>query len=146
MVSLRIFPLLLAVVALCGCSPAMATADAGIISDSGITDFDNGSLDAGAPAVLLGLRHLESQDGACFTGTIDDARIYGSALTVDQIARPGTMVSGNVTFSDGQSAGWYLDQTGRLGLAAEDKTYRPPPADIAEFQTLLQNELAKLGL
>lgn len=68
------------------------------------------------------------------------------SLTVDHIARPGTMVSGNVTFSDGQSAGWYLDQTGRLGLAAEDKTYRPPPADIAEFQTLLQNELAKLGL
>lgn len=68
------------------------------------------------------------------------------SLTVDQIARPGTMVSGNVTFSDGKGAGWYLDQTGRLGLAAEDKTYRPPPADIAEFQTLLQSELAKLGI
>lgn len=68
------------------------------------------------------------------------------SLTVDQIARPGTMVSGNVTFSDGKSAGWYLDQSGRLGLAAEDKTYRPPPADIAEFQTLLQSELAKLGI
>ena len=68
------------------------------------------------------------------------------SVSVDQIARPGTMVSGRVTFSDGKSAGWHLDQMGRLGLVAEDKTYRPPPEDIAEFQTQLQNELAKLGL
>ena len=68
------------------------------------------------------------------------------SVSVDQIARPGTMVSGSVTFSDGKTAGWHLDQMGRLGLVAEDKTYRPPPADIAEFQTQLQIELAKLGL
>ena len=68
------------------------------------------------------------------------------SVTVDHLAQPGTMVSGRVTFSDGKSAGWHLDQMGRLGLVAEDKTYRPPPADIAEFQTQLQNELAKLGL
>src|SRR4051812_42908039 len=36
------------------------------------------------------------------------------SLNVDQIARPGTMVSGQVTFSDGKTAGWYFDQTGRL--------------------------------
>ena len=40
----------------------------------------------------------------------------GVSLTVDQIARPGAVVSGKVTFSDGQKADWYMDQTGRLGM------------------------------
>src|SRR5271154_1589935 len=34
------------------------------------------------------------------------------SVGVDQIARPGAIVSGKVTFSDGQTAEWYLDQTG----------------------------------
>lgn len=67
------------------------------------------------------------------------------SVSVDQIARAGAMVSGKVTFSDGKSAEWYLDQYGRLGLAAADKNYRPPQQDIAEFQTELQSQLAKLG-
>jgi hypothetical protein len=37
------------------------------------------------------------------------------SVTVDRLARPGALVSGNVTFSDGNSAQWYLDQTGGLG-------------------------------
>ncbi|MBN8246819.1 MAG: LamG domain-containing protein [Verrucomicrobia bacterium] len=37
-------------------------------------------------AVVIGLRHLEAQDGACLAGSIDDARIYGTALTAAQIA------------------------------------------------------------
>src|SRR5438034_1897440 len=37
----------------------------------------------------------------------------GVSVDVDQIARPGAVVSGKVTFSDGQKADWYLDQTGR---------------------------------
>ena len=40
----------------------------------------------------------------------------GVGVTVDSIARPGTVVSGSVTFTDGNIAEWYLDQTGRLGL------------------------------
>src|SRR6185503_14357398 len=36
------------------------------------------------------------------------------AVTVDALARPGSMVSGSVTFSDGQSAIWHLDQFGRM--------------------------------
>ena len=38
------------------------------------------------------------------------------SVTVDQLARPGAIVSGKVAFSDGQAADWYLDQTGRLGV------------------------------
>ena len=68
------------------------------------------------------------------------------SVAVDQIARPGAMVSGKVTFSDGQSAEWYLDQYGRLGLVAAQQGYRPPQEDIAEFQMALDKELVRLGL
>lgn len=68
------------------------------------------------------------------------------SVTVDQLARAGALVSGKVTFTDGQSAEWYLDQTGRLGLAPMAQGYRPPQADIAEFQRLLQEELARMGM
>jgi hypothetical protein len=67
------------------------------------------------------------------------------SLTVDTIARPGTMVSGSVTFSDGKKAAWYLDQTGRLGVVPEEQGYRPPEGDVEKFQAQLDRELAKLG-
>ncbi len=67
------------------------------------------------------------------------------SLTVDQIAQPGTIVSGGVTFSDGKSAVWYLDQTGRLGVTPGEQGYRPPEGDVEEFQIMLDRELQKLG-
>ncbi len=67
------------------------------------------------------------------------------AVTVDQIAQPGTLVSGGVTFSDGAQAKWYLDQTGRLGLVAKQAGYKPSPGDIQQFQAALEREMAKLG-
>lgn len=66
-------------------------------------------------------------------------------LTVDTVTQPGALVSGGVTFSDGQTATWYLDQMGRLGLAAKKPGYRPSPADLEDFQIELQTELQKLG-
>ena len=69
----------------------------------------------------------------------------GVAVSVDQIARPGAIVSGQVTFSDGNSAAWYLDQTGRLGLVPEQAGYRPPAADLQKFQQELDVELRKTG-
>jgi hypothetical protein len=89
-------------------------------------------------AKTLEPEELEPEDIAAKTGT-------GVSVTVDQLARPGAMVSGKVTFSDGKSAEWYLDQYGRLGLAGQEKGYRPPAADLADFQTELQSQLAKLG-
>ena len=69
----------------------------------------------------------------------------GVSVVVDQIARPGAIVSGKVTFSDGKTAEWYLDQMGRLGLAPAEKGYKPSAADVQVFQTQLQNELARMG-
>ena len=69
----------------------------------------------------------------------------GVSVKVDQIARPGAIVSGSVTFSDGKGADWYLDQMGRLGLSPKEQGYKPSAADLQVFQMQLQNELAKLG-
>ena len=67
------------------------------------------------------------------------------SLTADTIARPGTVVSGTVTFSDGKTATWYLDQTGRLGVVPVEEGYRPPSADVQEFQLLLDQQLQRMG-
>ncbi len=67
------------------------------------------------------------------------------SVSVDQITRPGAMISGNVTFSDGQIADWYLDQTGRLGLVPKVAGYKPTAEDVKNFQLALQQEIAKLG-
>jgi len=67
------------------------------------------------------------------------------SVTVDQITRPGSIVSGKVTFSDGQAADWYLDQMGRLGVVPKQQGYKPAAADVQDFQIALQQEMAKLG-
>lgn len=67
------------------------------------------------------------------------------SIGVDQIARPGAVVSGKVTFSDGQQADWYLDQTGRLGVVPAVQGYKPSATDVQQFQTALQEELQRAG-
>ena len=70
----------------------------------------------------------------------------GVSMTVDNIARPPAVVSGKVTFSDGQTADWYLDQTGRLGVVPKVTGYKPTAADVQQFQAALQTELARMGI
>jgi hypothetical protein len=79
--------------------------------------------------------------------TEGDAPKTGGSVSVqiDKIARPGAVVSGKVTFSDGNGAEWYFDQMGRLGLVPQTPGYRPPAADLREFQSLLDAELSKMG-
>jgi hypothetical protein len=69
----------------------------------------------------------------------------GVSVIVDHLAKPGALVSGKVTFSDGQVAEWYLDQTGRLGVVPKQTGYKPSAGDVQSFQTALQAEIAKLG-
>jgi hypothetical protein len=66
-------------------------------------------------------------------------------VNVDQITKPGAIISGKVTFSDGQTADWYLDQTGRLGVVPKVQGYKPSASDVQDFQLALQQEVAKLG-
>jgi hypothetical protein len=74
-----------------------------------------------------------------------DAVTSGVSVTVDQVTRPGSLVSGKVKFSDGKTAEWYLDQMGRLGLVPKEQGYKPSQDDLMDFQAELQNELARLG-
>jgi hypothetical protein len=80
-------------------------------------------------------------------GAMDQATGAGGnvSVTVDALARPGALVSGSVRFSDGQTATWYLDQMGRLGLLPAQQGYRPSPADLQSFQQALETELSRIG-
>lgn len=71
------------------------------------------------------------------TGTVE--------VTMDSLALPGALVSGKVTFSDGESAIWMLDQMGRPGLDPDTPGYRPSQEDIMEFQTQLRSLLQRSG-
>lgn len=70
----------------------------------------------------------------------------GVNVTVDQLTRPGSLVSGKVKFSDGKTAEWLLDQACRLAVVPTQKGYKPSPDDVQDFQVALQQELQKLGL
>lgn len=63
------------------------------------------------------------------------------SVSMDNVTLPGAMVSGKVTFSDGESAVWMIDSSGRPGLDPDTPGYRPSQEDIAEFQTQLQSLL-----
>ena len=69
----------------------------------------------------------------------------GVVLDMDHLALPGALVSGSVTFSDGETAVWMIDQTGRMGLDPDTAGYRPSPEDITQFQEKLRNLLEKGG-
>lgn len=68
------------------------------------------------------------------------------STTMDTLTLPGALVSGKVTFSDGETAIWMLDQTGRPGLDPDTPGYRPAQEDILEFQKQLRDLIQKSGL
>ncbi|HET7536407.1 MAG TPA: hypothetical protein VFJ90_08130 [Candidatus Didemnitutus sp.] len=69
----------------------------------------------------------------------------GVSVELDRIMRPGTVVSGSVTFSDGVSGKWALDQYGRLMLETGQKGYQPSQPDVQAFQRELQAQLQRQG-
>jgi len=66
-------------------------------------------------------------------------------VSMDALMRPGALVSGDVTFSDGTKAHWLLDQMGRLGLEGAPANYQPSGEDVQAFQVELQKLLAAKG-
>jgi hypothetical protein len=68
------------------------------------------------------------------------------AVSIDQITRPNALISGKVTFSDGQKAEWSLDTMGRLGLNPDTPGYRPNQEDVMAFQMELQRAARQAGL
>ena len=72
--------------------------------------------------------------------------VSAPTVTIDALMLPGTIASGDVTFSDGKTGKWYLDQMGRLGLGNLPEGYRPSPTDAALFQQQLMGLLQARGL
>lgn len=101
-----------------------------------------------APAPTAGTSPVEgSAEAVADPFGATDAPVGGGVeVTVDAVTRPGMVVSGRVKFSDGQGGTWYVDQYGRPGLVPDTKGYRPPNADLQQFQVALERELMKLGL
>ena len=63
------------------------------------------------------------------------------SVTLDQVARPGAMVSGTVTFSDGMKALWLIDEMGRPSIDPDQPGYQPSEADLVSFQAELKGLL-----
>jgi hypothetical protein len=92
---------------------------------------------AGMPESDLDDAPVDSDAGSAGSGNV--------RVDVDRLTRPGTVVSGTVTFSDGKSGKWGLDQMGRLVFEAPEEGYRPTDADLQEFQKELSLQLQKKG-
>ncbi|HCJ11890.1 MAG: hypothetical protein A2Y14_00105 [Verrucomicrobia bacterium GWF2_51_19] len=67
----------------------------------------------------------------------------GVFVSIDKVQRPGTMLSGSVTFSDKMTATWQIDATGRIALAPASQGYRPSETDLQVFQQHIQSELQR---
>jgi hypothetical protein len=64
-------------------------------------------------------------------------------VSVDKVSLiPGALASGSVTFSDGVTGNWVVDQYGRPGFTKISKDgYRPTPADAQAFMQQLSASL-----
>jgi hypothetical protein len=80
---------------------------------------------------------------------LDDLPVGESNVTVnvDNVTLiPGALASGSVTFSDGVTGKWVVDQYGRPGFTEVSKPgYRPSPGDAQAFMQELSMALQKRG-
>ena len=66
-------------------------------------------------------------------------------ISVDEVPPAGAIISGRVTFSDGVTVQWFMDQQGRFGMRGPAPGYQPPAADIPAFQAELDTILQQSG-
>lgn len=73
--------------------------------------------------------------------------VGGISLTIDKVTLlPGALASGTVTFSDGVTGKWVVDNYGRPGFTEVSQPgYRPSPADAQAFMQELSAALQKRG-
>lgn len=75
----------------------------------------------------------------------DGALSANVSVSLDRVMRPGAMVSGDVTFSDGNKGKWLIDQYGRFGLDPDTPGHQPSATDMQAFQLKLRDELRRHG-
>ncbi len=87
---------------------------------------------AAKPAAELAEESVAQEDGGVPGKT---------TVTVSKLVRPGAAMSGEVVFSSGAKAEWFLDAMGRLGLNPAPGSERPDEQDLRDFQLELQRKL-----
>ena len=88
-----------------------------------------------------------ANDPSAEADSLDEApssEASGVSVEVDKVMRPGALASGDVTFPDGETLQWQLDQFGRLAVTPKEG-YQPSEDNIMAFQQQLQVELRKAG-
>ncbi len=116
---------------------------------SGVSDQGSGVRDQGSETENQE-PGTENQEPGTENQELDDdgytpPDMEGGNVTVelDRVVRAGAIASGSVTFSDGVTGSWYVDQMGRLGITKVSKPgYQPSREDIEAFQMELQAKLA----
>ena len=86
---------------------------------------------------------LPPDDAAPADAPADDGKAAPrgrTTVTIDQLARPGFLATGGVSFGSGASGNWCLDQMGRLMF--EKLEGKPDRQDLQEFQLELQRMFA----
>jgi len=75
------------------------------------------------------------------------AGVSNVSVAVDKVTLiPGALASGTVTFSDGTTGKWIVDQHGRPGFTEVSKPgFRPTPADGQAFMQELSRALQQRG-
>ena len=63
-----------------------------------------------------------------------------TVVEISKLVRPGTALSGTVTFRSGSTAEWYVDSYGRLGIE-NLRGEQPTEEDVRDFQVELQKQL-----
>lgn len=77
--------------------------------------------------------------------SVDQQGATKVTVSIDELVIPGAMVSGKVTFSDGKTATWLIDNMAQLGIEPTEAGYRPSAADIQSFQQQLREMMRKKG-
>jgi hypothetical protein len=119
-----------------------------LVIDLGISVRDRKSPPSAARTPVATAANAQPDtDAEAFTE--EDAAPFGGTASVrvevDRVTKAGSLVSGKVTFSDGVTATWMLDQLGRLGIGASRRGYTPSQADIGAFQAELRKALETRG-
>lgn len=110
-------------------------------------------MDARFMVLDLGITIQEEKEEESGEKTADETMVDavpeatgGVSVSMDSIAVPGALVSGKVTFSDGETAVWMIDQMGRPALDPDTPGYRPTQGDIESFQKQLSELMRREGM
>lgn len=104
-------------------------------------------LDLGIELQVETVAEEESAEGEAEPAAeaVAPAQPGGIQVSLDEITKPGAMVSGRIVFSDGEKALWWIDQMGRPGLDADTAGYRPSEEDLMAFEMELRRLLDQGG-